>query len=622
MSEREGESDKLARRVRSCPMSLALAIGFGALIAVAVGATLWISLSAAKDNALRMLSSAGETLVNGMIENVEDHLYGAENQVAFLVELIAERELDPGNEDKFADVLLGILGAAPEILGIGFIREDSRIFGLGRGREGIVRIRASWEGDPRTRYWLDWARASQSAAWLGVTWSKILERPGIVYVNPVRRGGEFLGVMIGLVSLESLSEFIADTSGDTQLATFILTGSRQVIAHANSPERVLQGGPDRPLPTIQSIGDPSLALFTLPAEYNLREARPDAEVEGKLVRDGDLAVVFFYRDVFGFAPDAWTFGIHAPLAEVERAFGSLPVALLIGLSILGVAILLAILLSRMIALPLSRFAAVSGAVRQLEISRAQPLGPTYLREINRAADAYNAMLNALRWFEIYLPKQLVTRLMRQGASAVPSEEREVTVLFTDIVGFTTIASQLTPAELADLLNEHFGLLAEAIESEGGTIDKYIGDSVMAFWGAPDDQPDHAERAARAMIAAERALDSANRRRASEGLLPLCIRAGLHSGPAIVGNIGAPGRVNYTLIGDTVNAAQRIEALGKGHMKDHETAIVLVSGEVAERLDAGFELVPLEELVLRGRSQPTKIFRLAGRRDSVAASQPS
>ena len=83
--------------------------------------------------------------------------------------------------------------------------------------------------------------------------------------------------------------------------------------------------------------------------------------------------------------------------------------------------------------PLSRFAAVSGAVRQLEIGRAQPLDRTYLREINSAAAAYNAMLNALRWFEIYLPRQLVMRLMRQGATAVRSEEREVTVLFTDIV---------------------------------------------------------------------------------------------------------------------------------------------------------------------------------------------
>jgi class 3 adenylate cyclase len=427
----------------------------------------------------------------------------------------------------------------------------------------------------------------------------------------VWRADEFLGALVSIVSLEALSEFISKISAKTELTSFILTGGHEVIGHAFSGEKMRGSGREQPLPTLETMGDASLALFSLPAEYDLREARPEAEIEAKLVREGDRAVVFFYKDVFGFGPEAWTFGVYAPLAEVEKVFGSLPFALIVGLTILGAAVLLAILLSRTISSPLSRFAAVSGAVRQLEIGRAQPLDRTYLREINSAAAAYNAMLNALRWFEIYLPRQLVMRLMRQGATAVRSEEREVTVLFTDIVGFTAIASKLTAAELADLLNHHFELLAEAIEAEGGTIDKYIGDSVMAFWGAPEDQPDHAERAARAAAAAERALDADNNRRVAEGLRPIRIRAGLHSGAVIVGNIGAPGRVNYTLIGDTVNAAQRIEALGKAHMREDETAIVLIAGEGASRLGSGFDLEPLEELVLRGRSEPTKILRLTG-----------
>ena len=352
-----------------------------------------------------------------------------------------------------------------------------------------------------------------------------------------------------------------------------------------------------------------------PADFDLRDVRPHASVDGKLVDRDDRGVVFFHRSVFGFGPEAWTFGVYAPLEQVDRSFEGLRIALLVGIAILGLAVLAAVVLSRTIARPIARLASVSGAVQRLEIGRAELLDPSYLREVNRAANAYNAMLNALRWFEIYLPRSLVLRLMRQGASAVRSEQREVTVLFTDIVGFTGLASDLPAAGLAQMLNEHFSLLAEPIEAEEGTIDKYIGDSVMAFWGAPMEQPDHARRAARACLAAVRSLKEDNRRRAAAGQPAIRIRAGLHSGPVIVGNIGAPGRINYTLIGDTVNAAQRIEQLGKAHMEENETAVILVSGETAALLEPAFELQAVQELVLRGRREPTRIMKLIGEREA-------
>src|SRR3546814_18444774 len=91
------------------------------------------------------------------------------------------------------------------------------------------------------------------------------------------------------------------------------------------------------------------------------------------------------------------------------------------------------------------------------------------------------------------------RLIRHGEDGVESEERQVTVMFTDIAGFTTASQQLTPHDTADFLNHHFGLIAAAIDETGGTLDKYMGDAVMAFWGAPDDQPDHDERACRAAL---------------------------------------------------------------------------------------------------------------------------
>ena len=606
-----GEEASAASGKRGYPLSWALSLCFGGLIAITIGAVLWTSLSGAKDNLLRLLGASGEALVDAMIEQVESHLDGAENQAEFIADLIAGGTLDLDEEERLRDILVGSLAGSPEIYGIAFVTEDIRMVGVGRGPNGLIHRDESWKDDANTRAWMRWAEESDGPVWTGVNWISDLDEPGLIYLQPVRVRDRFRGAILSIVTLRALSEYIAAISDQTELTSFILAGDRSVIAHKALRDAVSGGGQDTPLPTLESLGDPDLALFALPAAFDLREVRPEATVEGKLIEEGDRGVVFFHRSVVGFGPEAWTFGVYSRMEQVDRSLEGLRIAFLVGVAILGLAILAAIMLSRAISRPIARLAQATAAVQRLEIGRAKLLDPTYLREVNRAAGAYNAMLNALRWFEIYLPRSLVLRLMRQGASAVRSEERQVTVLFTDIVGFTGLASDLTAAELADLLNQHFSILAEAIEAEEGTIDKYIGDSVMAFWGAPADQPDHAQRAARACLAALRALAEDNRRRAATGQPAIRIRAGLHSGPVIVGNIGAPGRINYTLIGDTVNAAQRIEVLGKDHMTEDDTAVILVSGETAAQLGPGFEVRAVQELVLRGRHEPTRILRLTG-----------
>ena len=182
-------------------------------------------------------------------------------------------------------------------------------------------------------------------------------------------------------------------------------------------------------------------------------------------------------------------------------------------------------------------------------------------------------------------------------------------IFTDIVGFSTIAGRLPAAQLAEFLNRHFALLAECIEAEEGTVDKYIGDSVMAFWGAPTLQPDHAQRACRAAQAIAETLHDDNERRSEKGLRPVRVRIGVHSGPAIVGNVGAPGRINYTLIGDTVNIAQRLETLAKDFDPGTGETVVLLSADTAAALDGGFSLKSVGSHLLRGQTDPIEVYQL-------------
>ena len=232
-----------------------------------------------------------------------------------------------------------------------------------------------------------------------------------------------------------------------------------------------------------------------------------------------------------------------------------------------------------------------------------------LRELDEAIGAYNSLIATLHWFETYVPRRLVKQLMAQGEQATALVERDVTVLFTDIVDFTSLAERLSASDAATFLNDHFRLLAACVEAEGGTIDKYIGDSLMAFWGAPELQMDHSVRACRAAGAIAAAIVGDNRRRRELGLPSVQIRIGIHAGPAMVGNIGAPGRINYTLVGDVVNTAQRIEDAAKDFMTDDDEAVVLISDVVQRSVGPEFSAQPIGQHILRGRHAATNVFRL-------------
>jgi class 3 adenylate cyclase len=201
-------------------------------------------------------------------------------------------------------------------------------------------------------------------------------------------------------------------------------------------------------------------------------------------------------------------------------------------------------------------------------------------------------------------------MAKRDGDVVTSLERELTVLFTDIAGFTSASEGMPAAETAEFLNAHFAMLAACIEAEGGTIDKFIGDSVMAFWGAPDRQEDHADRACRAALAMAAAIREDNAGRMEQGLPAVKVRIGIHTGAMVVGNIGAPGRMNYTIVGDAVNTGNRLEQLSKELAAPDSDVSILISGTTAERLGDGFSPVSCGRQPVRGRQETIEVFRLA------------
>ena len=171
-------------------------------------------------------------------------------------------------------------------------------------------------------------------------------------------------------------------------------------------------------------------------------------------------------------------------------------------------------------------------------------------------------------FSRFLDPRVVTGLVEKGEtdSTLTGQKREITVLFSDIRGFTTLSEQKTPQEIVDILNRYFSRQVEVIFRHGGTLDKYIGDAIMAFWGAPTEQPDHARRALAAAREMEQTLLAFRKEMGADGE-HFDIGIGLNSGEAVVGFIGSPEhRQDYTVIGDTVNTASRIEGATKGRAR--------------------------------------------------------
>ncbi len=209
-----------------------------------------------------------------------------------------------------------------------------------------------------------------------------------------------------------------------------------------------------------------------------------------------------------------------------------------------------------------------------------------------------------RAFQHYLAPAVVEQLVENpNLLQLGSTRREITAFFSDVKGFTSISEALTPDQLLQLLNECLGAMTDAIIAEGGTIDKYIGDAIVAMFGAPLDQPDHAARACRAAIRCQQVLDELRPRWREAGFPEIEVRIGLNSGSAVVGNMGSDTRFDYTMLGDTVNLAARLEGTNNVY------GTWILCGARTAALAQGVDLRELDSVRVKGRAEPVRVFQV-------------
>ncbi|MGI9475614.1 MAG: adenylate/guanylate cyclase domain-containing protein [Hyphomicrobiaceae bacterium] len=598
-------------------LTITLAVSISLLVLIAVVAVLGLGLTSGMRNTMSLLRDKSEIIVSTMVDKVRSHLEPAQSQLEFMEGLIAQGRLDPADKDRLTTMMTGSLAAAPQISAILFVNKELKTLIVARapgGRRGDIRVfRRDDRGDAIMEQAIASAQATNGAAWGKPLWRDLAKETMLNLRIGVRRNGEFLGVLIAAVSVRRLSNYLGQLDPAAGANVFVLYDRNRVLAHPNLAGAGFVRSAEEPMLGLAKVGDPVLAaIWRRQDRYPLRILK-GTDLKGHVLQIFNDEYIYIYRDVGGLGEKAWQIGTYFRSADVNSELQRLKRAMIAGLALLALSVIVAVLLARQIARPIVKLAGAASRIGQLEISQTRELPGSMFRELNDQAQAFNAMLHGLRWFEAYVPKKLVRRLIRQGdTDVVKSEERDVTVMFTDIAGFTSLSEGVSAPDIAYLLNDHFAKLAACIEAEGGTVDKFIGDSVMAFWGAPDAQPDHAERAVRAARSILVAVNEDNEKRVTNGQAPIGLRVGLHTGPVTVGNIGSPDRINYTIIGDAVNVGQRLEQFAKGAGDESATSsslTVVASRAIVDQVAEKECWASLGMHRLRGRDEKIEIFRM-------------
>ena len=477
--------------------------------------------------------------------------------------------------------------------------------------------------DPRTFAFYLKMKEANKASWIKsrqVKSVKYLEKlnPFLSYAVPLNDSqGEFIGLVSLDVGIIQLEELIGEITNQKSNFSKLYEGVPFVIEKHNDDELLVIGYPhkhnEEKFPRSLGKNDYSGYLF-------LAEQHPDLRIQtfaklfqaqkmaGYDIFNQEITSVESCADITGetwdyslaeikpnLKPD-WLVGVC--VKRTAMSAGGIALGRIIFMSLLVIIIIIipiGIKNGKSIGEPLEKMAADVIRMGRGDIAFSISPKPRY-REIIQLAEGIEKMKSGLLSFRKYIPYKVVNKVLASRKTAEPfAEKKELTIFFSDLENFTTISESLEPDKLVKLIGDHLAMCTNIIQSLDGTVDKYIGDSVMAFWNAPEDCENHELKACQAALACQEQMVFFNERNKAEGLPHLKMRIGISTGTVFVGNIGSDDRLNYTAVGDTVNLASRLE----GTNKIYKTWI-LISDKTLAEIRGQILTRPVDKVAVKGK----------------------
>ncbi|HEY2152199.1 MAG TPA: adenylate/guanylate cyclase domain-containing protein [Vicinamibacterales bacterium] len=621
-----------ARRMR-IRLRVGLGAAVSALVTVTLGAVSWVTFVNTRSAIVKQTNERVDAVLREVAQRVDSHLSTAVPAVEFARTLLRD-SLVSGSPDALARQFALALRSHPSFSWMSYSDEAGTFTGAYRSPQGSLNVSLStydaahselrdysvaddgrWTTvdrqsdygyDPRTDRFYVAAREARSRVWVGPYVFYDEGVPGITCASPLYDArGRLRGVFTVDFNLNVLSQFVAALPFGEHGRVFILTRDGTVVAHPTVRLVQVTGEKARgKLITVATAGDPLMREWF------------DAWKRGGTETSTTRQFAFEYggerymaggREVLVDHGVTWVIGAVAPesdfLGLLERNRRA-ALAILVASLVFG--IVASLVLARRLAKPLITLAKEMEQVGNFVLAD-RPEQRTMFREVALMDESLLRMKGGLRSFSYYVPTDLVRAMLASGQEArLEGHTRNLTVFFSDIEGFTSVAETMTPDQLVEHLSRYLDEMTRIVAAAGGTIDKFIGDAIMAFWGAPMARADHAALACVAAVRCQRALASLRAAPPTPWLARLHARIGIASGDVLVGNVGTPERFNYTVMGDTVNLASRLEGLNK----QYETSILVSESSFLPARD--HVIGRLADVVqVKGRHTGVRVYELLG-----------
>ncbi|WP_421870110.1 adenylate/guanylate cyclase domain-containing protein [Motiliproteus sp.] len=599
--------------------------GFGLLVLLGLGVLLFLGLSGTRSNTQALLSELSDELMATVVDQIDSQLQPVETQLDYLAHSLGSARFPIDDSQAISLLFEGALAATPQVTGLLMIDPAGRRVWVDRDQHEIAID--SWLKRRSERLDALMQQPPSGSLWLEPTYSPWLGKLVLPLVHPVYRGTSFEGLIISPIEVSNLSDFVSQLSVQVESPVFILYDSDQVLAHPKLnyllEQWVEQGelnGRTSYLPQIGEVGDPALQQIWGPRRKQEPFVMPE-HAQAFTLRDSESRLLYLIRPMQRYGDKPWVVGTYLDPKQIPDVFQRMWDILIAGIALVVVILLLVFWISRRIGAVVDRTVAGFDAVGQRPLRQVEDLPASRIQEFNRVSVAFNRMLEGLRQNETsqrlfgqYVPQAIANELLLQQGELKP-QQCEATVLFCDLEGFTRLSQQLEPPRLVETLNSYFSAVVDAIESHGGVVTQFQGDAVLAIFNVPLADPKHALKAWQAGCEILQRVEQSQ----FCGQQLHC-RIGINSGELVAGSVGAKQRLNYTVHGDAVNLAARLESMNKVY-----GTRLLISESTASQLQ-GQPLAFVAEAVVRGREGKVRLYTLQDQpEDSLqrqGLSQPS